>query len=299
MTPDFSVVVPTYRRPDALRRCLDALASLDPTGPTFELLVVDDGGTSVPDALAITFRPRLEVTVLRPPHGGPAAARNVGLRAARGRWLAFTDDDCTPEAGWLTGFARRFADLPDHGLGGYTINRFEGGTYATAQQLLVDYFNRLPEEPGARPSFFPTNNIALPTDALRALGGFDESFPFAAGEDRDLCDRWLASGRLLAEAPGAVVRHNHPLGFGGFCRLHHRYGRGARAFHRRRAGRNGSSPRLEPPAFYTGLLLAPFAAGERWRVPSLCAALLLSQVCHTTGYAAERWAERRRPPARP
>ena len=293
MTPDFSIVVPTYRRPDALHACLTALAALDPSGPTHEVLVVDDGGTSVPDAVVEPFRGQLELTVLRQPHAGPAAARNAGIRVARGRWIAFTDDDCTPAPGWLAGFARRLADLPDHGVGGRTVNQFARSTFCTAQQLLVGYLSRVPRRGERTPGFFPSNNLAFPADALRALRGFDETFRFAAGEDRDLCNRWIASGRRLAEAPHAVVRHGHALGFGDFCRLHHRYGRGARHFHRKVAQRAGTRVRLEPASFYTGLLLAPLGTAPPWRAPQLCAALILSQVCHTTGWAAERWIERR------
>ncbi len=292
MTPDFSVVVPTHRRPEALRDCLAALARLD--GPSYEVLVVDDGSTSAPEDVVAPFRGRLALTVLRQPHAGPAAARNAGILVARGRWIAFTDDDCTPEPGWLAGFAERLTDVPDHGVGGRTVNHFDASTFCTAQQLLVGYVSRVPRRGAGRPSFFPSNNVAFPADALRALRGFDESFPFAAGEDRDLCDRWIASGRRLAEAPQAVVRHGHALGLGDFCRLHHRYGRGARHFHRKVAQRAGTRVRLEPASFYAGLLLAPLGAAPPWRAPQLCAALVLSQVCHTTGWATEHWAERRR-----
>ena len=90
--PTFSVIIPTFRRPDLLE---EAVASvLAQTRPDWECLIVDDGGGQViepPD-------PRVRV-VSRPASGGPAAARNTGVAEAAGRWLTFLDDDdrYTPE----------------------------------------------------------------------------------------------------------------------------------------------------------------------------------------------------------
>jgi glycosyltransferase involved in cell wall biosynthesis len=288
--PDFSIVIPTYERPQALLRCVGALEKLEAGGPRFEVLVVDDGGGSALPRLLEPLRARLPLTLLRQEHAGPGAARNLGVSAARGRWVAFTDDDCMPEPGWLAGFAGAFARVPDGGLGGRTLNLLGANLYATATQLLVDYVSQ--PHPGAGPPrFFASSNLAFPAEPLRALGGFDASFPFAAGEDRDLCERWLAAGHPLAGVPDAVVRHDHPLGLARFCRMHHRYGRGARRFRRKLAARDGGRVRLEPAGFYVGLLLAPLAAAPARRAAPLCAALLLSQLCHAAGYAWERWSE--------
>jgi len=291
-TPDFSVVVPTYGRPEALARCLAALERLDRGGPTLEVLVVDDGGAGTLDSLVAPMRRRMDVTLLRQAHAGPGAARNAGLGAARGRWVAFTDDDCTPRPGWLAGFAHRFAEHPGGGLGGRTLNHLGTNLYCAAHQVLVDYITRAAHRDAAGHRFFPSNNLAFPAEALRSLGGFDTSFPFAAGEDRDLCDRWVGSGRRLAHAPEAVVEHAHPLGLVRFCRMHHRYGRGARRFRRVVASRNGGRVSLEPSTFYVNLVLAPLFLGRSRRAFSLCAALFLSQVCHAAGYAWERCSER-------
>ncbi len=90
--PTFSVVIPTYRRPDLLAEAVDSV--LAQTRTDWECLIVDDGGGQViepPD-------PRVRV-IRRPSPGGPAAARNDGVAAATGRWLTFLDDDdrYTPE----------------------------------------------------------------------------------------------------------------------------------------------------------------------------------------------------------
>ncbi len=90
--PTFSVIIPTFRRPDLLA---EAVASvLAQTRPDWECLIVDDGGGQVIDPPD----PRVRV-VSRPTPGGPAAARNAGVAEAAGRWLTFLDDDdrYTPE----------------------------------------------------------------------------------------------------------------------------------------------------------------------------------------------------------
>ena len=112
MTPQISVVVPTFRRTEPLRRCLVALLSQSVPAADYEIVVVDDDDRS--DAVdrlvhelqqaslnaTAGYAPTL--VYLRPRHGcGPAVARNCGWRAARGRLIAFIDDDTVPHPRWL------------------------------------------------------------------------------------------------------------------------------------------------------------------------------------------------------
>src|SRR5690606_27836584 len=107
MTPRISVVVPTYRRPAMLHRCLTALAGQDLPAGEFEIVVVHDGPSDVTARLVRQWARRLaerggpRLIFLSPPHGGPAAARNAGWRAASAGMVAFTDDDAVPDRGWL------------------------------------------------------------------------------------------------------------------------------------------------------------------------------------------------------
>src|SRR4051812_48386246 len=97
-----SVVIPTYRRPDLLGRCLAALAAQDFDPSAYELLVADDAASDATrkQVEALTAHPAVRYVPVTGPHG-PAAARNAGWRAARGPVIAFTDDDCIPDRGWL------------------------------------------------------------------------------------------------------------------------------------------------------------------------------------------------------
>jgi glycosyltransferase involved in cell wall biosynthesis len=107
MYPDFSIIVPTFNRPAELADCLQALALLEYPQHRFEIIVVDDGGALPAAPIISRFQPDLEIISLRQDRGGPAAARNAGARIGRGRYLAFTDDDCLPAPGWLSALARR------------------------------------------------------------------------------------------------------------------------------------------------------------------------------------------------
>src|SRR5215469_16664576 len=104
MKPCISVVIPTYRRHDLLRNCLAALDYQDLEPAQYEVLVCDDANDEATrrfvTAIAATSRCTiryLPVTGAR----GPAAARQPVLRAASATNIAFTDDDCTPQRGWL------------------------------------------------------------------------------------------------------------------------------------------------------------------------------------------------------
>jgi GT2 family glycosyltransferase len=260
MTPEaepfLSVVIPTHERPEQLTRCLEALARQDYPRERFSLVVVDDGSpTPVSEVLAGTDGP-LRVDLIRQRNAGPAAARNAGARRARGSLLVFTDDDCTPEPGWLRALAAAHVETPDAALGGSTVNALHRNRCSAASQLLIDflysYFNADPSS--AR--FVASNNFAVPAETFLEVGGFPTGFPLAAGEDRELCDRWIAHGHSIRYVPAASVLHHHGLTLGRFLRQHFGYGRGGFQFQRARA-RRGEKTRIEPLRFYVDLLLYP------------------------------------------
>jgi len=291
--PSFSVVVPAYRRPGALVACMRALALQDHRD--LEVIVVDDGS---PEPLAPAARAAaagLALTVHRQGNAGPAAARNAGGALASGDYLAFTDDDCRPRPGWVTALAERARAHPGALLGGATVNALPVNPYATASQALVSYLYRAPTGAGR---FFATNNIAVPRDAFREAGGFDASYPDAAGEDREFCLRWSGQGREMVFVADAVVDHAHHLDLRGFVRQHTAYGRGAARFHGQRAPGRGPFTQLEPVGFYLGVLRAPFADPDVRHPAPVAALLALSQAATAVGFLAERARRRRVTPER-
>lgn len=198
-----SIVVPTYRRPVWLRRCLQALLEQDVDPDTFEILVCDDGPDDATQAVVRTMehariasgarRPRIRYLPVVATQG-PAGARNVGWRAARAPIVALTDDDTVPARTWL----RR------------GLAAMRGGAVACAGRIAID----LPTRPtdyerdasGLARAEFATANVFVRRDALEAVGGFDERFTQPWREDSDVQFALMRIGRI-ERAPDAVVRH--------------------------------------------------------------------------------------------
>jgi GT2 family glycosyltransferase len=277
-----SVVIPTLDRSAQLLACLEALAVDFPSDA--ETIVVDDGGRN---DLAPTLAPlvdRLRLRLLRIDHAGPSAARNRGLAVARGEIVAFTDDDCRPQPGWLAALAGGVQTSPARAVGGATLNGLPGNAYADAMQLVLNLLSRYDRAMTHSERFLPSNNFAFPTASLRALGGFDERFRTA--EDRELCRRWAAAGHALGRVPEAVIEHDPQLDLARFLARFFAYGRGAARFHG-----SGANPSLrESVRFHLRLPLLVWPELRRRPLPraiAVVALLALWEVANVVGFFAE------------
>lgn len=190
-----SVVIPTRSRETRLRFALEALAAQTLDRDRFEVIVVraEDGDQDRGDAPE-----GLEVRMLEGP-AGPAAQRNQGWRAARGALIAFTDDDCRPDPRWL----ERLLESSN----GEPATIFQGRTEPDPAELHLLHGRARSIEILDPDGWYPTCNIAYPRALLERLGGFDEAFPTAWGEDSDLGFRAAAEGAELRFVEGALVYH--------------------------------------------------------------------------------------------
>lgn len=281
--PTVSILIPTHNRQRSLNDCIAACKRLQYPQDLVEIVVIDDGSTP-PVVLADGVR------LFRQDQRGPAAARNAAIAKASGEFLVFTDDDCEPSPAWLQELIEIYLENPSAMIGGVTVNGLPDNAFASASQCLVDYVYIFFSARADSFQFFTSNNMGGAASELRRLGGFDESFPLPAAEDRDLCERW----GLLRLAPKAIVIHRHPLTLSRYWHQHLRYGRGAATLFQRRSHR-GTNRRLLRNHFYVGLLNAPFqnsAVNRPWAVLAL---LLLSQIANACGFAYEAsWAAFRR-----
>jgi GT2 family glycosyltransferase len=284
----FTVVIPTYNRPRQLVACLQAFAHLSSPRDTWHVVVVNDGGQDPQPSLPPELLSSYSLQFLQAQHRGPAAARNLGARQARGEYLAFTDDDCRPEADWLDQFERAFHGGPWDGLAGRAINAHPTSPGARAQQYLIDFMQAYSRFPNGDVYLACSNNVAYRRSVFEALGGFDESFPWAAAEDRELGHRLLARGFRQTYCGHARVVHNHPMSAMDYARLQFRYGQGDEHF-RRALVRLGLPRRIgqrRRPQFH----LALAAALWRDREPAWMWALLaVTQVVHFAGSRSERF----------
>lgn len=276
----FSVVVPTHRRPKALACLLAALAEQTMPANQFEVLVVDDGGNCPKEALHPLQTRGVATSLLHQQQGGPAKARNHGAREARGEYLAFVDDDCLPASNWLIALAVAAERHPEALLGGTVQNDLPEDIFAQATTELMAYLYQYYAAGLGRAPFYTANNMALPRRPFLALGGFDSRLRF--GEDRHLCQRWRCSGRHLAAAPEAIVRHGHHLDLADFLRLHFYYGHGSRAFRRQVDGR--LTVPLESPRLYLDIPLHMWGQARGGRRALLAALGLISQAATVAGY---------------
>jgi O-antigen biosynthesis protein len=216
-SPIFSVIVCTRNGSSTLRACLQALSSQ--SYAKYEIIVIDDDSTDGSEGIVHQFG---KIHYYKQKHAGLAAARNRGLRLAKGELLAYTDDDAMADEHWLARLIHAFEKSDIVAAGGPNLpprprNRTEqivslapGGP---AHVLLNDY----------EAEHLPGCNLAIRKSALEKIGGFHEVFR-TAGDDVDICWRLRAAGGKLRFVPGAVVWHHRRNSVRGYLRQQKGYG---------------------------------------------------------------------------
>lgn len=279
--PRVSVVVPTFRRPALLARCLEALVAQRLPADAFEILVVDDGCDAETRRTVLRVGATAPVRVLyleAGPAGGPAAARNIGWRAASADIIAFTDDDCIPSRSWLQA----------------GLDAIQAGVDGACGQVIVP----IPEHPtdyerdtaGLERAEFVTANCFYRRRALEAVGGFDPRFRLAWREDSDIFFGLLERGLPLAYAPAAMVVHPvRPAPWGVSLKQQRKslfnallYQKHPELYRQRIQSR--------PPLRYYAILLTLLAVvcGVVAHVPALSLAALSAWLVLTIAFCAER-----------
>ncbi len=280
----FSIIIPTFARPERLGQCMVGLAALDYPRDRFEVIVVDDGSPVSVEPIMRRFNGLLNVTLLRKTNQGPGPARNSGAAQAQGQLLAFLDDDCVPGPHWLSHLALANARCPEAMLVGATTNGCSENVFAEVNHVLVRAVTTWLRDNKSPLMFFPTNNLCIPAEAFHEIAGFCPQIRISAGEDRELCARWVASGRQILEVSDAGIEHYHPQTPGSFLRMHWRYGRGAAMLHR--------ACKTNPIQFVTkGLYSNLLRAGVRTRPQhsraEMVVMLLVTQFASAAGYFFE------------
>jgi glycosyltransferase involved in cell wall biosynthesis len=200
--PTVGVVAATHNR---ARRLAGLLAALrDQERPPDEVIVVDDGSTD--DTAAVLAREsergQLPLRVIRrDPAAGPASARDEGWRAGSSDLVAFTDDDCVPQPGWLAAAAETAAAHP----GCFVQGRVEP---IPEERASLGPFSHTIWVRELHPAF-PTCNMIYPRELLERICGFDiETFGREpGGEDCDLAWRAIEDGARPVFEREALVYH--------------------------------------------------------------------------------------------
>lgn len=217
--PLITVIVCTAGRRPSLLRLLDSLARLD--DEAFEVLIVDNGRDA---RVAHALRDRPGIRTVREPRRGLDRARNRGIVAARGAIIAFIDDDCEADPGWLTAIRGGFADPRTSCVTGRVV----AANVSLAPQRWFE--ERFSFDRGPRPlrfrldhveEWFPVHpshlgsgcNMAFRRDVFDRIGGFDPALDMGTavegGGDLDLFARLIDAGETATYVPSAMVHHHH------------------------------------------------------------------------------------------
>lgn len=192
--PFFSVVIPTYERPEDLEKCLESLSNENQSdAPNYELIVTDDSLSDLCQILVGKQFP--QVSWGKGKQKGPAGNRNAGSKRAKGEWLIFLDDDCIAQKNYLKAYAEAIAQYPD-------VELFEGRIFADRPR--ITWAEGCPEN--SEGGMFWTSNLCVKKCTFERVGGFDERFEVAY-EDVDFAFRLRKSGIAYKFVPDAAVCH--------------------------------------------------------------------------------------------
>lgn len=196
-----SVIIPTCHRNDLLARCLECLqpGAQVMAFEDYEIIVSDDGTRTTAEQM---MRERFPwAKWVAGPRRGPAANRNSGARHAAGEWLAFMDDDCLPHRTWLRA-------IRESAMTGAEV--VEGKTITPDK---VDNPFRQGVE-NLRGGVFWSCNLSIRREQFFSMGGFDEDFLEAGGEDMEFAYRIRSRQLRSVFCPSALVLHpSRTIGF--------------------------------------------------------------------------------------
>jgi O-antigen biosynthesis protein len=217
--PSVSVVVCAYNAADTLDDCLTSLGRLN--YPRYEVIVVNDGSKDATEAIA---KRHPQVRLITTPNNGLSTARNIGLAAATGTIVAYTDADVRADEDWLAYLVQPFLRSDVVAVGGPNVVPIDDPWMAQCvarapggpTHVLFD--DRIAEH-------VPGCNMAMRKDALVAIGGFNPIY-LRAGDDVDVCWRLQGAGGAIGFAPAALVWHHHRPSIRAFWRQQIGYGEG-------------------------------------------------------------------------
>lgn len=198
---DVSVIIPTYNEGEKVAQCVAALQAQKFSG-SFEVIVVDNGSTkNLPEVPSDDARFRM----IREPTPGSYAARNSGLRIARGRIIAFTDSDCLPDPLWLENAMRVFLENEAVSLIAGHIDVFPLHSHKPTSVELFEGRFAFRQMETVKQGWSVTANLIVRKRVIDEIGGFDVS-GFSGG-DSEFTKRAVSNGFQLSYQPNVTVRH--------------------------------------------------------------------------------------------
>jgi glycosyltransferase involved in cell wall biosynthesis len=224
-----SIVVPTFRRPRALRLTLRGLMALDHQAGDLEVIVVDDGDDPGTSEIVDGLRGDVSITLLTQHRRGAASARNAGARAAQGELLIFCDDDMVVAPSHVAQHLATHVAYPNAMAGSdrwYTraaLTALESTRFGRYRVELERGFRDRLDEPllegdCTEARILAACDLSVQRTAFWDLGGFDEDFPHAGAEDQDFSLRARHAGLQLVRNRAIRPEHEEDIvTLAGFC----------------------------------------------------------------------------------
>lgn len=219
-----SLVIPTYNRVQKLYRLLRSL-DCSRTFPE-EIIIIDDNSKDSTKKLLKRWnkleRPFKKKVILKKTNRGPANSRNLGIKKSINNFIAFLDDDVIVENDWIYYISKTLLNSKDKNLAGVG-----GAVRSIRNDIISQYYveHRILEAPRLL-NYLPTLNCCFKREVLMVIGGFNENFLFAGGEDTELCLKLKNQGYHFEKEKRAIVYHDFSPNLVKFCKRWIRYGKG-------------------------------------------------------------------------
>lgn len=221
-----SIVIPTYNSLPKLKLALRSVEQIDFPLDSFEVLVVDDGSTDQTTEFLADYAEstNLNFSFFCQPNRGPAAARNLAIKNAKGDYVLSIDSDCYVHSNIIKEYLKHFPCEGLAGVGGTVLP--EKSNYVSKYLEFRGTWSPGFDKDGVK--YLITANAFLCKKAILDVGGFDEEYRYPGGEEVELCYRLRMKKYFFLFDKDATVVHAHRTTLRGLLRTYKTYGIGER-----------------------------------------------------------------------
>ncbi len=210
-----SIIIPCYNSKKYISKCLNSLVSQQ-TDFNYEIIVVDSSEDATPKIVKEKF-PTVKLILCRK-RMYPGGARNIGVKQAKGKILAFIDSDCEAKKDWLYNAVKEI-EKGKWIVGGSALNGDSHSLIGIAD-FLISFSEFLPSISAREVNFMRTYNFICKRKVFDYVGGF---LNIPTSEDAIFCHEARKKYKINFE-PGVTVTHYNRTTFPKFLKHHYKFG---------------------------------------------------------------------------